>query len=205
MVSNISIASVDSDVFFVEQLANEPSPQRNDYPNILNSTELSGTHAREMPTISSIASPEPDIVTLDDDSNEPIMPYGFRRQLPNIPPSSNDLNLQLNPFNILATMAVGNSTGDGHDEKHSPQSPEASDPSTISTPLMNVSTFISWETPHTTKDNETFSSGDEPRRAYWTSPTHETFYSEGEPRRTYILSNPLLPSPPRKMKRKLEI
>ena len=169
MASSISMDSVDSDTFFVEQLWNEPSSQRNNSRNILNSTELSGAHAREMPTISSVASPERDIVTLDDHSNERTMPYGFGRQLPIIPPSLNDLNLPPSPFNILATMAVKNPTGDGNDKNHSPQSPEPSDPSPISTPLMNVSTFNSWETPHTTTVNNTFHSNDKPRRLYWSS------------------------------------
>ena len=97
---------VDSDVFFVEQLSNEPSPQRNNSPNILNSMELSGTHAIETPTISSVASAEPYIVTLDDDSNDPTIPYGFGAQQPIVPPSPNDLNLPPNPFNILAAMTV---------------------------------------------------------------------------------------------------
>ena len=34
--SNISIASSDCDVFYVEQISNEPSPQRINPPNILN-------------------------------------------------------------------------------------------------------------------------------------------------------------------------
>ena len=106
MASEISKDSVDSDLFFVEQLSNEPSAQRSNTPKILNSTELSGTHAREMPTISSVASPEPDIVTLDDDSNESTFPHGFGAQQPIVPPSLNDLNLPPNPFNILAAMTV---------------------------------------------------------------------------------------------------
>ena len=36
MTSNISMASSDSDVFYVEQSSNDPSPQRNNSPNILN-------------------------------------------------------------------------------------------------------------------------------------------------------------------------
>ena len=52
---------------------------------VLNSTEISGDDTREMISISSIASPEPQIVTIDDDSNEPTMPYGFRRQLSIVP------------------------------------------------------------------------------------------------------------------------
>ena len=70
---------------------------------------------------------------------------------------------------------------------------------------MNFSTFNSWETPHTTTDDNTFHSEDEPRRAYWTSPMGEIFYSGGELRRIYLLSSPPPPSTPRKMKRKLEI
>ena len=75
MASNTTIDSVDSDVFFVEQISNEPSPQRNNSPNILNSTELSQTHTSGMPSVSLIASPEPQILTINDDSNEPTMPY----------------------------------------------------------------------------------------------------------------------------------
>ena len=112
MAFTVSMESVDADVFYVEQLSNEPSLQRNNSPKCLNLAELSGTDAREIPTISSVASPEPDIVTLDDDSNEPTMAYGFGRQFPIIPPSLNDSNLPRNPFNILAKMAVVNPTGD---------------------------------------------------------------------------------------------
>ena len=77
MASNISMASDDSDVFYVVQSSIEPSPQRHNTPNILNSTEISEQHTTRMPSISSIASPEPRIFTIDDDSNEPTMPYGF--------------------------------------------------------------------------------------------------------------------------------
>ena len=57
MASNTSIDSADSDAFFVEQISNEPSLQRNNSPNILNSTELSETHTEGMFSVSSIASP----------------------------------------------------------------------------------------------------------------------------------------------------
>ena len=205
MSSNISIDSGDSDVFFVEQISNEPSPQRNNSPKILNFTEISHSRTARMPSVSSIESPEPQNLTIHDNSNEPKMPYGFGRQLPIVPLSLNDLNLPLNPFNILATMAMVHQTEDGDNDNYSPQSPEPSDPSPISTPSMNVSTFNSWETPQTTTDDNTFFSEDEPRRVYWTFPLDETFYSEGEPRRIYLLSSLSPPSPPRNMKRKLEI
>ena len=113
------------------------------------------------------------------------MPYGFRRQLPIIPPSLNVLNTPPNPLNILATMAVLNHE---HDDNYSPQSPEPSEPSPISTPPLNVSTFDSWETSHTTTDDNTFYSSDEPRRIYFLPSSH-----------------PSPPSLPRKTKRKLEM
>ena len=110
MSSNISLDSTDFDVFYVEQLSDELSPQRNNSPDIFNSTERSEHQAARMPSISTIASPQPYIFTINDDSNEATIPYGFGRQLPIIPPSLNDLNLPPNPFNILATMAVAHQT-----------------------------------------------------------------------------------------------
>ena len=114
--------------------------------------------------------------------------YVFGRQLPIVPPSLNDLNLPPNPFNILATMVIADNTGDANDDNYSPQSPEPSDPSPISTPPMNVSAFNSWETSYTTTDNDTFYSSDEPRRIYFL------------PQRP---ASP--PSPPQKLKRRLSL
>ena len=166
MASNLSLNSIDSDVFCAEQSSNDQSLPRPNTPTVLNSTEISGNDTREMISISSIASPEPQIVTIDSNSYEPTMPYGFGRQLPIIPPSLIDLNLPPNPFNILATMAVVRHTEDGNNDEYSPQSPEPSDPLPISTPPMNVTIFNSWETSHTTTDNNTFYSLDKPRRVY---------------------------------------
>ena len=73
-------------------------------------------------------------MTIDSDSNEPTMQNEFERQLQIIPPKLNDLKLPPNPFNILATMAVVNYAEDGYDENYSPQSPELSELSPISTP-----------------------------------------------------------------------
>ena len=97
-------------------------------PIVFNSTEMSGNDTREMISISSIASPEPHIETIDSDSNEPTMPYGFGRQLQFIPPNLNDLNLPPNPFNIQATMAVVNTAEDGYDDNYSPQSTDIDTP-----------------------------------------------------------------------------
>ena len=167
MSSSISLASTDSDVFYVEQLSDEPSPRRNDSPDKLNSTERSEHQAARMPSISTIASPQPYISTINDNSNEPTIPYGFGRQLSIVPQSLNDLNLPPNPFNILAKMAIANNTGDANDDNYSPQSPEPSELSPISTPPMNVSAFNSWETSYTTTDNNTCYSSDQPRRIYF--------------------------------------
>ena len=198
--------STDYDVFYVEQSSDDQSVPRPNTPIVLNFTEISGDDTREMISISSIVSLEPQLVTIDGDSNEPTMPYGFGRQLPIIPPSLNDLNLPANPFNILNKMAVVTQTQDKN-EQYSPESPEPSLPSPISTTPMNVSAYNSWETPQTTTDDNTFFSEDEPRRVYWKSPLGETFESEDESRRIYVLSpspSPQ-PSPPRRQKRNLSL
>ena len=48
-------------------------------------------------TISSVASPEPQVVTIESDSNEPTFLYAFGTQHPIAPPSLNDLNLPPTP------------------------------------------------------------------------------------------------------------
>ena len=133
---SLDFSSTESDVFCVQQSSEESSPIRNNTPAIFNLTEISGAMEREVITISSVASPEPRIVTLDSDSNDPTIPYGFGSQQPSVPPSLKDLNLPPNPLNVLATMAVIQA-----DDAYSPQSPEPSIPSPISTHPMNVSTI----------------------------------------------------------------
>ena len=203
-MANILLASDDSDVFYVEQSSSEPSPRRHNTPNILNSTEMSEHHTTRMPSVSTIASPEPRIFIIDDDSNEPTMPYGFGQQLPIVPPSLNDLNLPPNPFNILATMAVVDPT---HDDNYqdSPESPDPSVPSSISTPPMNVSAFRSWETSYTSTDVNTFYTSDEPRRVYWDLSSDDDLGSS-LPRNPSVASSPCVtPPPPRAQKRKLSL
>ena len=152
-------SSTESGVFCVERSSEEGSPAHNNTPAVLNSKQLSGAMARKTITVSSVGSLEPQIVTIDSDSNEPTIPYGFDCQHPIVPPSLNDLNLPPNPFNVLATVAVI-----WADEEYSPQSPEPSILSPISMPPMNVSTIEGWETTHTTNDDATFYTDDEPRR-----------------------------------------
>ena len=194
-------SSTDSDVFYVEHSSPESSPIKNNTQAILNSTQLSGAMEPEAITISSVASPEPQIVTIESDSNEPTFPYAYGTQHPIVPPKLNDLNLPPNPFNVLATMAVIQ-----HDQEDSPQSPEPSDPSPISTPPMNLSTIEGWETSHTTTEDNTFySSENEPRRFYWDSLLDETFESN-EPRRVSPAGSPSsTPLPPPRQKRRLSI
>ena len=203
MSSNISLDSTNSDVFYVEQISNEPSPQKNNSPDILNSTERSERHAVRMPSISTIASLQPHIFTIDNDSNEPTVPYGFGRQLPIVPPSLNDLNLPPNLFNILATMVVVHQTQNTHDDNFSPQSPEPSELSSISTPPMNVSAFISGETSYTSTDDNTFHTSDEPRRVYWDLSSDDALGSS-VPRNPSVASSPcVIRPPPRAQKRKI--
>ena len=199
MSANISS---DSDVFYVEQSSNDRSLPGPNPPIVLNSTEMSGNDTREMPSISSITSPEPQIVMIDSDSNDPTMPYAFGRQLPIVPPSLNDLNLPPNPFNILATMAITTNVGNTHDDNYSPQSPEPSDVSSISTPPMNVSAFRSWEMSYTSTDDNTFYTSDEPRRVYWDLGSDDS----SDRRYPSVASSPCVtPPPPRAQKRKLSL
>ena len=191
---NISLdsSSTESDVFYVAQSSVEGSPIRISTPAILNSTETSGAMEKKAITISSVASPETRFVTLDTDSNDPTVPYGFGSQQPIKPSSPNDLNLPPNPFNVLATMAVIRA-----DDVYSVELPEPSIPSPISTPPMNVSTIEGWDTTYTTTDNATFYTDDEPRRVYWDISSSDTFKSN-EPRNVSVASSPFsTPPPPR--------
>ena len=179
----------------------ESSPIRNNTPASLNCTQLSGAIEPETITVSSVASPEPQFVTMDSDSNEPTFPYEFGFQHPVLPANLNDLNLPPNPFNVLATMAVIQ-----QDQEDSPQPPEPSDPSPISTPPMNLSTIEGWETLHTTTDDNTFYlSENGPRRVYWDFSPDETF-DTNEPRRVSPAESPCsTPLPPPRQKRRLSM
>ena len=193
-------SSTESDVFSVERLSEEGSPAQKITPAVFNSTQLSAAIARETITFSSVALPEPQIVTIDSNSNEATIPYGFGSQHPIVPPSINDLNMPPNPFNVLATMAVIRA-----DEKYSPQSPEPFVRSRISTPPINVSTIEGSETTHTTTDDSIFYTDDEPRRVYWDISSTDTFNSN-EPRNVSVASSPpSTPTPPRKQKKNLSM
>ena len=193
-------SSTESDVFYIDRSSTEGVPARTNTPAVFNSTQLSGAVARETITISSVASLEPQIVTIYSDSRELTIPYGFGNQLPIAPPSLNDLNLTPNQFNVLATLAVIRS-----DDEYSPQSPEASISSPISTPPMNLGATEGWATMHTTTDDNTFYSEVEPRRVSWDSSPSEIFDSN-DPRYVFFASRPSsTPLLPRQRKRKLSM
>ena len=88
------------------QLINNTPALINNTPAVLNSTDLSRATGKETITISSVASPEPQNVTIFSESNEPTFPNGFGKHYPIIPPSFNNRNWPHHPFNVLATMAV---------------------------------------------------------------------------------------------------
>ena len=60
-------------------LSEADSPARNKTPAVLNSIELSGADEREVIKVSSVASTEPKIVTIESDSKKPTIPYGYGR------------------------------------------------------------------------------------------------------------------------------
>ena len=193
-------SSTELDVFYVERSSEEGGPAWNETLAVLNSSQLSGAMARETITISCVDSLEPQIVRIDSDSNEPTIPYGFGNQHPIVPPSLNDLNLPPNPFNVLATTAVIRAN-----KEYSPQSPQPSIPSPISTPLMNMSTIGGWETTHTTTDDATNYTDDEPRSVYWDISSSDTF-DPNEPRNVSIASSTSsTPPPPRRQKKEAEL
>ena len=64
-------SSSEFDNFYVERSTEADSRARNIAAVALNSTEQSGAHEREVITTSSVASPEPQIVTIETDSKKP--------------------------------------------------------------------------------------------------------------------------------------
>ena len=131
-----------------------------------------------MPTLTSFTSPEPDIFTLEDDTTDPRIRYGFGVQQVIVPPSLslNDLNLLVNPFNKVA-MAVVQPIMTQNENDYSPQSPK---PSKLS-PSTEPKYSDGWGTPHTTTDDNTFDSEDEPRRVHWNYLRRKLFIRRANP------------------------
>ena len=91
-MQDICLNSMDSHKVYVEQSSTELSPQTNNTPEILNTTELSGEPPIEHITFSSVACAEPQLITIHSDSNEPTVFFEHGRQDQIVPPSLNDLN-----------------------------------------------------------------------------------------------------------------
>ena len=182
-------SSTEWDDFYVECSSKGGGPIRNNTPPVLIPTQPSGAMAKEILTISSVASPQPQVVTIDSNSNEPTFPNGSGYQHPYVPPSHNDVNLQPNPFNVLTTMPVIRPN-----KKNNPKSSEPSDPSQISTPPMNLGTIEGWETPHTTRDDNTLFADEEPRLVF--RHISDENFDSNEPSRISLTSSPSSTAPP---------
>ena len=138
----------DSNLLYVEGLSGEQISRRQNTHELLNSTQLSGALVREIITISSVATPEPQIVSIASNSNEPTIQYGYGRRAPNILPCLNHLNLPLNPCNVMTPkpLAAINERGTyAPAADDSPTSTTTFTKSEILTSSMIVSTVDAWE------------------------------------------------------------
>ena len=176
MIHDNSFNSTASDIFCVEQLSGEQSPRQNNTPEVLSNTLFSGARARETFSVLSVASPEPQIFTINSAWNEPTVPYCYGRRDPMIPPNINNLSVPPNSFNIKAAMEVVQPTAHQCDERERKQSPVPSELSSLSTPPRDVSTVEKRET----------------------SSNESVFYSQDGPRWIILFSSPSPPPPPRK-------
>ena len=133
---------------YVEALSGEQNSRRHITHELLNPTQLSGALVREMITISSVATPEPQIVSIASNSNEPTIQYGYRRRAPNIPSCLNDLNLPLNPCNVMTPISLAAIKKRGTYAPAADDSPTSTttfNKSEILTSSMIVSTVDAWE------------------------------------------------------------
>ena len=175
--------STDSDVFYVERSLGEQTSPEHKIPTVHTSMELSRVHVRDLITISPVTSLESNRVTIEPDTNEPTIPYGYGRQHHIIPPSLNNSNLPRNPFNVLATMVIVQPATSQYDERDSPLSLVPSELSSISTPPMKLKTVKGWDTC-----------------------SYVGTFSVDDPRRNYSVSSPFSTTPPpRRQKQNLGI
>ena len=75
------------------------SPPQSNTTVLLNFTELSGAQEKEVITISTVESPEPQIVTIESNSNEPTLSRGYKRKQPIIPRVS--MTSTFRPFHLM--------------------------------------------------------------------------------------------------------
>ena len=112
-----------------------------------------------------MASPEPHIVTIELNSNELTMTYGYGRQQSAIPLGLNDLHLPMNPFNMMTPLSLKPVMATPSCSPADDDIPIQEEPINvfdISTPSMMVTSVNAWET---SSDLGTFYS-DEPRRIW---------------------------------------
>ena len=173
--------STDSNFYYLEQSSEKHNPIRHNTPEVLYSIQLSGALARELITVSSVASQELQIVRIESNSNEPRTPYGFGRQRPNIPLSLNYLYIPTNPFNVMRPISPAQSHSPAVDDI--PIHEEPFDICDISTLSAMVNSVNAWAT---SSDLGTLCSDEPQRTARASSPSSK-------------------PPPPRKQKRKLSL
>ena len=148
-VSSSNSLSTDSYVFYVERLSAGHSPTRKNTPKVLNSIQLSGPLAREVITISSVASLGPQIVTIEPNWIKPTMFQGNGRQQLIIILSINYLNLPMNTFRVMTSKLPAPVT---EPRSHTPAihdiqiQKEPFDISDMSTPSLMVSSVNAWGT-----------------------------------------------------------
>ena len=99
--------SNDSDVFYVEHSSGEQNLTKNNTCDILIFTKMSGALAREIITISYVASPERQMMSVESTSDNQVIFIGFGRQDAIISFCLNDLTIPPNPITFLATLAQG--------------------------------------------------------------------------------------------------
>ena len=180
---SITPDSSNSDVFYVERSSGEESTAESNNWNVLNPTNLFGVHARDVIRMSSLASPQLYIVTIESDSTKMKIPYAYGNQQPIIPPSINDLHLPINFFKMMTPISPGPIT---KVRTHPPEiveiqtQQEVFDVSDISTPSRLVSSVYAWEA----------------------SLRVATFYSDELRRRSPGSNSSSTPLRPRKKKRK---
>ena len=95
----------ESDVFCVERLLGQHNLHRSKTSENVNSTHLSGAIAREVITISSVAPPEPQGVTIESNSIVFTLFYGYGRQQPEIRFSLTGLKLLGNAYNVMTPIS----------------------------------------------------------------------------------------------------
>ena len=114
----------------------------------LESTELSLAMAKEIITITSVTSPEPENVTIESDSDDLSIPYGYGRQVPVVLPI-HELDLPIKAFNVRMsiTLAPTTETPEYHRANHdSPISTAPFDIFDKSKQSIMVNTGDVWET-----------------------------------------------------------